>query len=251
MFNIHVFAAAIWYKGNDSLSGNSQVDWFMVSNVTFNNISVISWRSLLMVEETRVPDILYHIMLYRLHLVMKGVRTHNIRGTDCTGSCKSNYHTFTTTTAPSQIDSLSYQTKHYEKRGSNNVDQHFYQYQQNEQLSITSNNITLKWPRHMTLQIRVLVWYRHTHLVEINQLTGSQPSHLNNWISNGNSYINIKAMIVWSWDLQLPMQSVHITIDDVSSNLYQDEAYNIMWLSLSVTCDRSVVFSVSFGLLQQ
>ena len=81
-------------------------------------------------------------------------------------------------------------TKHYEKRGSNNVDQHFYQYQQNEQLSITSKNLTLEWPRHMTLQIQVRVWYRHTHLVEINKLTGSKPSHLNNWISNGNSYIN-------------------------------------------------------------
>ena len=28
--------------------------WFMVFNATFNNISVISWRSDLMVEETRV-----------------------------------------------------------------------------------------------------------------------------------------------------------------------------------------------------
>jgi hypothetical protein len=28
---------------------------FMVFNVTFNNISVISWRSVLLVEETRVP----------------------------------------------------------------------------------------------------------------------------------------------------------------------------------------------------
>ena len=27
--------------------------WFMVFNVTFNNISVISWRSVLLVEETR------------------------------------------------------------------------------------------------------------------------------------------------------------------------------------------------------
>jgi hypothetical protein len=31
------------------------VGWFMVINVTFNNISVISWRSALLVEETGVP----------------------------------------------------------------------------------------------------------------------------------------------------------------------------------------------------
>jgi hypothetical protein len=29
--------------------------WFVVLNATFNNISVISWRSVLLVEETRVP----------------------------------------------------------------------------------------------------------------------------------------------------------------------------------------------------
>ena len=29
--------------------------WFMVFNVTFHNISVISWRSVLLVEETEVP----------------------------------------------------------------------------------------------------------------------------------------------------------------------------------------------------
>ena len=28
--------------------------WFMVFNATFKNISVISWRSVLLVEETRV-----------------------------------------------------------------------------------------------------------------------------------------------------------------------------------------------------
>jgi hypothetical protein len=31
------------------------VGWFMVFNATFNNISVISWRSVLLVEETGVP----------------------------------------------------------------------------------------------------------------------------------------------------------------------------------------------------
>jgi len=30
--------------------------WFMVFNATFNNISAISWRLVLLVEETGVPD---------------------------------------------------------------------------------------------------------------------------------------------------------------------------------------------------
>jgi hypothetical protein len=29
--------------------------WFMVFNATFNNIAVISWQSVLLVEKTRVP----------------------------------------------------------------------------------------------------------------------------------------------------------------------------------------------------
>jgi hypothetical protein len=36
-------------------------------------------------------------------------------------------------------------------------------------------------------------------------------------------------MIAWYLDLQLPMQSVPITTDIVSSNLDQGEVYNIMW----------------------
>jgi hypothetical protein len=37
---------------------NKQLGWFrfMVFHATFNNISVISWRSVLLVEETRVPE---------------------------------------------------------------------------------------------------------------------------------------------------------------------------------------------------
>jgi hypothetical protein len=37
------------------------------------------------------------------------------------------------------------------------------------------------------------------------------------------------AVIVWSLDLQLSMQSVPITTDVVSSNLDQGEVYNTMW----------------------
>jgi hypothetical protein len=38
----------------------------MVFNATFNNISAISWRSVLLVDK------LYHIFLYRVHLVSAG-----------------------------------------------------------------------------------------------------------------------------------------------------------------------------------
>jgi len=36
---------------------------------------------------------------------MNGIQIHKVCGTDCIGSCKSNNHTITTTTAPSSNDS--------------------------------------------------------------------------------------------------------------------------------------------------
>jgi hypothetical protein len=82
----------------------------MVLNATFNNILAISWRSVLLAEETRVPgknptdlpQVTVKQMLYRVHLAWVGFQltTLVVIGTDCIDSCKSNYHAITTTTAP-------------------------------------------------------------------------------------------------------------------------------------------------------
>jgi hypothetical protein len=61
----------------------------MVLKATFNNISVLSWRPVLLVEETGVPR--------ENH---RHVATLVAIGTDCIDSCESNYHTIKTIRGP-------------------------------------------------------------------------------------------------------------------------------------------------------
>ena len=80
----------------------------MVFNATFNNISIILWQSVLLVEETGVTDKLYHIMLSTSPWSGFELTTSVVIGTDCKGSCKSNYHTITATTAPKNEMNINY-----------------------------------------------------------------------------------------------------------------------------------------------
>jgi hypothetical protein len=85
--------------------GLSEKGGSMVSNATFNNISVISWLSVLLVEKTGVPkektttlsqvtNKLCHILLYILDLDWEGFEylTLVVIGTDCIGCQKASWN---------------------------------------------------------------------------------------------------------------------------------------------------------------
>jgi hypothetical protein len=71
----------------------------MVLNATFNNISVISWWSVLLAEETidrswcksDRQTLSHNVVSNTPRLNSIRLRSSEVIGTDCIGSCKSNY----------------------------------------------------------------------------------------------------------------------------------------------------------------
>ena len=93
------------------LSRNGEMYWFVLTftvfNATFKNISVILWRSVLLLLDTRAPRENHRPAASHRQTLSHNVvssTTHNEQDsmicTDYTCSCKSNHHIITTTISP-------------------------------------------------------------------------------------------------------------------------------------------------------
>jgi hypothetical protein len=82
----------------------------MVFNATFNSVSAMSWRSVLLVEEAEVPGENHRLAGGHWQTLSNIVELRSLAliGTDCNWSCKSNYHTIKTTLV---FDSVMYSSR--------------------------------------------------------------------------------------------------------------------------------------------
>jgi hypothetical protein len=163
----------------------------MVLKATFNNISVISWLSVLLVEETWVPGESHRPVASHLQTLSHNVasskprlcwiRTHKVSGdikcmqfTRRTGGSHWEFrHTFRTFHCILSIkDGLNWYTVWW-KESLNSDGQHFSQYNKtNHNLSPQLIEHT-KRPRHMTLEIQInmLMVFQHNCRSIIRSIT--------------------------------------------------------------------------------
>ena len=77
-----------WQVTKISSEEGNEIFWVMVFNATFNNISVISWRLVLLVKETAdLPQVTKSCIEYNSPRVGFELTTFVVIGTECIGSC--------------------------------------------------------------------------------------------------------------------------------------------------------------------
>jgi hypothetical protein len=191
----------------------------MVFNATFNNISVTSWRSVLLVEKTtdlsQVTDKLYHMIIHFLVLNTNNPNPYN------TVLINTLVWLYIYTTCISICSHFAFQFLHrlYRTRQclSKNRNQNF---RVGTKIRVSSVNRTF---------VGHIITQQYYHYILTNRFIGGRKLAQIPCISIYSHFEgDVVVLIVWKLDLQLPMQSVPITINVVSKNPTQAIKYHVI-----------------------